>query len=425
MEGNFIRHKQEIFEEDSQQGSEPENSDHNDFFPAEENSSQEEQIEERKPCVFIPQRPDIQEQINNIGNVHATTEEADAHYEEVFVEESHLAEETNEDQNHELPEYEDESTTAESNLSSQNMNDSDNEDYEIVDGMHVTGDTEMETNELLQVEHTETVTNLDQGFNKCQPTNLVKTHTLDSQKTLKNLMQNVTLKEVSTNYGNGKLGNFYIVRHPEKENVVAVQHMNTGLIPRFRKTNPRSILKSSFQMLQEKHEVKPTFEERLEKRFAKGKESAQARLLHNFIAKTTILRAPVRQERLPRKQIIKPVKRQDEEIIVQEVAVSSKGFIETTEDGLLKSREPLKPTEFLNVSDSDDDYDPRKGPKRKKRQRRRKSKVSEIVISDSEDGNSEASVIELDVSDESSEEVVSNTLLAYNATIQYTKYTDT
>lgn len=48
-----------------------------------------------------------------------------------------------------------------------------------------------------------------------------------------------------------------------------------------------------------------------------------------------------------------------------QVVVSSKGFIETSEDGILKSIEPLKPTEFLKVSDSDDDYDPRKGQKRK------------------------------------------------------------
>lgn len=86
-----------------------------------------------------------------------------------------------------------------------------------------------------------------------------------------------------------------------------------------------------------------------------------------------------------------------------QVVVSSKGFIETSEDGVLKRREPLKPTEFLKVSDSDDDYDPRKGQKRKKHKRKRKSHV-EIVISDSENAESDNSVIPIDGSDDSESE---------------------
>lgn len=45
--------------------------------------------------------------------------------------------------------------------------------------------------------------------------------------------------------------------------------------------------------------------------------------------RTTIPQAPVRQTRQPRKQEIKPVsERRDEEIIVQEVMISSNGFVE-------------------------------------------------------------------------------------------------
>ncbi|CAH1963431.1 unnamed protein product [Acanthoscelides obtectus] len=59
--------------------------------------------------------------------------------------------------------------------------------------------------------------------------------------------------------------------------------------------------------------------------------------------------------RLPRKQEIKPVaNRRDEEIIVQEVMVSSKGFVENTEERLRNTNQfPI--TSVVELSDSDDD----------------------------------------------------------------------
>lgn len=179
---------------------------------------------------------------------------------------------------------------------------------------------------------------------------------------------------------------YIVIRQNEKENVAGLQPF------RYQKPNPRSILKSSFSFLEDNKDRAPE-EHPLEKRILKGKVTTQARLLQNFIAKTTIIHAPIRQERLPRKQTIKPLERQDEEIVVQEVVVSSNGFVTTSEDGILKSKEPLKPTVFLNVSDSDDDYDPRKRSKRKRKHKKQRAKV-EIVITDSEEASG-VSVIEL------------------------------
>lgn len=224
--------------------------------------------------------------------------------------------------------------------------DTDTEDYNVVEGLHVTADTEIETTVYEQPP-----IKIKQG--KIQNTRLFKNN--------KN----------------------------EKENVSMYNWQQ-------QKPNPRSVLKSSFPLLEEnKKDV-------VDKRILKNsKVSSQARFLQNFIAKTTIIHAPVRQERLPRKQTIKPVQtRQDEEIIVQEVVVSSNGFIETSEDGVLKSKEPLQATVFLNVSDSDDDYDPKK-PNRKRR-RSKKDKPKVITIIDSED---EEKGIVIEVSDDDVEVV--------------------
>lgn len=81
---------------------------------------------------------------------------------------------------------------------------------------------------------------------------------------------------------------------------------------------------------------------KFERRFAKNKDAIQAKLFNNFLSKTTIPHAPVRQKRLPRKQEIKPVDtRIEEEIIVQEVMVSSNGFIESVEDRM-RGKEKLE-----------------------------------------------------------------------------------
>lgn len=55
------------------------------------------------------------------------------------------------------------------------------------------------------------------------------------------------------------------------------------------------------------------------------------------------------------------------------------------------------------MSDSDDDYDPRKGQKRKKQKRKSRSRI-EIVISDSENVESDSSIIHVEGSDDSDSE---------------------
>lgn len=269
-----------------------------------------------------------------------------------------------------------------------NENESDNEEFQIVDGVHVTADTD--SNE--EVIHAMTA--------------YVENDTQHAITLHENVLQNTDQKANSIN---NKMGNkvkslmYYVIKHPEKENVGAItQHvMNNKVI----KTNPRSVLKSSYAFFDQKKEkdnaeLQPA---KIDKKPVKNRENGQARILHNYIAKTTILHAPVRQERLPRKQTIKPVTRADEEIIVQEVVVSSNGIIETSEDGIVKSKVPLKPTEFMQVTDSDEDYDVKREQKRKKKRKKRKSKVPEIVISDSEDEVSD-DIVQIDLSMESDQE---------------------
>lgn len=265
---------------------------------------------------------------------NVTTEEdanTGAHYEQVFIQENHVFQPSTDETEDDVGDgeenvfsQEDESSqdTSQSALSI-NENESDNEDYEIVEGMHITGDTDVETDVVPQVDET-TETFSFQMLSKCSPwkQDAVKTQQLTSvdARYLKTLVRNVDLKGARTNYnfnGNKTFGNYFIVKYPEKENVVTAQQLNIQTGIKLQKSNPRSILKSSF--VQQKNDVKIAPDERIDKRFARSKEATQARLLHNYIAKTTILHAPIRQERLPRKQKIKPVERQDEEIIVQEV----------------------------------------------------------------------------------------------------------
>lgn len=315
-----------------------------------------------------------------LENPDADGEQPD-HYQNVFVQEEHL-------QHAELEEGEviplqlhEENTSNSSHVT--NGNDSDTGDYDIVEGVHVTADSEVQSLEDVVFETT----------GRCARQHAKPQMASTNSKLMRNVVRNNFVKGLYENNGVGKSG-FYVIRQNEKENVANVQVMG-----RYQKPNPRSILKSSFPLLEENKEASSAVQEvqrNLDKRVLKNKVTTQARMLQNFIAKTTIIHAPVRQERLPRKQTIKPVKRQDEEIIVQEVVVSSNGFIETTEDGVLKSKEPLQPTEFFNLSDSDDDYDPRKRSKRKRKHKRQRTKV--VIITDSEE---EGSVIELSDSSDS------------------------
>lgn len=299
---------------------------------------------------------DIQVESENVF----LNEDGNAHYENVFVEENHV---------HEVRQLHfQEENTMQSNVT----NDSDAEDYDIIEGgLHVTADTEVEN---VYDAPTKYIQPLKQPVQK------------QNSRLLKSTVRNSYVKGIYETNGINK-PNLLTIRQNEKENMSNVQ-----VVYKYQKPNPRSILKSSFPLLEENNKA---VERPVDKRILKSKVASQARLLHNFIAKTTIIHAPVRQERLPRKQTIKPVQRQDEEIIVQEVVVSSNGFIETSEDGILKSKEPLQPTLFLNVSDSDDDYDP-KNRTRRRRGNKRNSKTKTITITDSgEDDVSEGSVIEL------------------------------
>ncbi|XP_017770855.1 PREDICTED: uncharacterized protein LOC108558451 isoform X2 [Nicrophorus vespilloides] len=161
----------------------------------------------------------------------------------------------------------------------------------------------------------------------------------------------------------------YVVKSPEKENIE---------VPRTYRTihmNPRSVLKSTALALAEQR-PQPEYD----KRFAKGKVAMQARQMHNYISQTKILEAPVRLERLPRKQKIKPLERVGEEIVLEEVVVSSNGFIQISRDGVVRERKLIVPTACIQLSDSEED-----GKAKKRKKRSKKSKQVEIVISDSED----------------------------------------
>lgn len=316
-------------------------------------------------------------------------------YENVFIQEGHI-------QHHELEDGEvhtlhfNEETTMHSTNSSRvtNENDSDAEDYNIVEGLHITADSELQPLENVVYETTDKYFPLKQHI-VTKGQNSINANT----RLIRNAMRNNYIKAMYESNGVNK-SNLLVVRQNEKENVANMQ-----LLYKYQKPNPRSILKSSFPLLEENKDVKSVIREEhgVDKRILKNKVATQARMLQNYIAKTTIIHAPVRQERLPRKQTIKPVKRQDEEIIVQEVVVSSNGFIETSEDGVLKSKEPLQPTAFLNVSDSDDDYDPKKRSKRKRKQKKNKSRAP-ITIVDSDENGSEASVIEVSDSTDTDDE---------------------
>lgn len=341
----------------------------------------------QEPTVTREETVQSTNSVQETTNTDEDSEDLDEQpYEQVFLTEDHVEEVPVETQQLTTSNYHIEVPDGDENSKGSYI-ESDNDDYEIVEGLHVTGDMEASDEELVQMESADTL-----SFGSYQKTLSDSTISKD-HKTMKNVIHRTVLKQFAENYDNGcnKLGGYYIVQYPEKENVVS-----NHTFVRFQKSNPRSILKSSFQMVPE------SYEEQIDKRFAKSKEAVQARMFHNYINQTTILHAPVRQERLPRKQTIKPVKRQDEEIVVEEVMVSSNGFVEPA-GGLHRAGDPLKPDETYNISDSDDEYNPRKSQKRRKKQKRRKSKI-EIVISDSEDDVSETSVIEIDASDASCEE---------------------
>lgn len=279
------------------------------------------------------------------------TPASEGHYEELFVKERHLIDDTNG------------GLEANGIEATENLNESDNEEYETVEGVHVTGDADENM-----------YTNSDIRKSPSYQASTIASR----KKIIKNVIRKVRIQK------NDGRAVYYVIKNPEKENMGRVMGNSTAIKP-----NPRSILKCSITAMEpQKYEEE---EEKYDKRFAKSKEAQQARQFHNFIAQTKIIHAPVRQGRLPRKQQITPMKRTDEEIVVQEVVVSSNGFIETSEQGVLKERTQLKPTEYIQLSDSDEDFDP-KSPHKKKRKGKKKRPMVEITISDTEDDSSDESV---------------------------------
>lgn len=157
-----------------------------------------------------------------------------------------------------------------------------------------------------------------------------------------NSISYVSIKKIINSLDNGQDQTIVFIKSPVKKYVAESYDRNSTS-----KTNPRSLLKASqSQLLLAKGN---SCEEKFEKRFSKSREAIQAKLFHNYIASTKIMHAPIRQNRLPRKQKIKPVQRHDEEIIVQEVFISSLVSQETC----VKEQKIL--TECIQLSDSEED----------------------------------------------------------------------
>lgn len=273
--------------------------------------------------------------------------------------------------------------TSEENPDMQQTNDSDMEDYDIVDGVHITGDVS-EINEEAPQEDGEENRSLEKM-------------TVNA-KILKNILKK---KEGKTTMKDNRLF-VYVVQqqNSEKENVGHLAPC--GL----KKPNPRSILKTSHPILTSQ-QTRNEPDNKINRRFSKGKEAVQARILNNFINKTTIPQAPIRTTRLPRKQEIKPVERMDEEIVVKEVMVGKNGFVEAP-PGFIKNT--VKVTEIVELTDSDEDYDP-KSKSRKKRKKHRKQTTEE----DENETDSDVSIIDLletdDEENEKEQEVPTETEL--------------
>lgn len=252
---------------------------------------------------------------------------------------------------------------------------SDNDMYEIANGVHITADTDNNAVQQLNI-------------TRDKPNSLVQTRILKVQKQseLNNAMQ---LKNKTSFVPRSTMLRKLLVPQDfvEKENMVQCNI----------KANPRSVLKKTQVLLKQEaeQEEKKVEDEKFEKRFAKSKEMIRAKLFQNFIAQTKIIHAPVRRERLPRKQVIQPVARTDEEIIVQEVIVPSNGITETKPEKFIA-------TETIQLSDTDEDYDPSRSNKIKRKTKKKKPQI-EIVITDSE---SEESVISINYSDSDIETII-------------------
>lgn len=254
--------------------------------------------------------------------------------------------------------------------------DSDSEQYEIVEGLHVTGEVNDEHQEELVTTDSEPV--IHQVVERYQQQNIERTNILKHPVDNTNKNQKSKKPLVSVNY--------YVV-YPEKENVNSLAG-NTA-VPKVTRPNPRSVLRTSFVKPKEQEKNKKVATDTapecdlFHKRFAKNKEAMRAKLFHNFLNRTTIPHAPVRHQRQPRKQEIKPVvERSDEEIIVQEVMISSNGFIESLNEGM-KNRHQV--TAVVELSDSEDERTLRKSHRTQRQTSESELSVIEIHSDDDTD----------------------------------------
>ncbi|XP_028152304.2 uncharacterized protein LOC114345708 [Diabrotica virgifera virgifera] len=252
-------------------------------------------------------------------------------------------------------------------------NESEHEDYEFVSQLPVSAEDineEESVDEEAGVWYSEPEIPVESV--KLTENSLLKTTNILKQPT--NTVKRVDPKKKAILY-------YMVPKTDQKENVNSIPYTNTN-------SNPRSLLKNSLDLtkINEDNIKKLQREKLMERRYARSKEAMQAKMFNNFINKTTIPHAPVRQGRLPRKQQIKPVDtRRNEEIIVQEVMVSSKGFVESVSDRLKN----LEVTSIVELSDSDDDKDLTNGTKKKKKHKKTNSSSTAIT------SDSEGSVIEI------------------------------
>ncbi|CAH1963430.1 unnamed protein product [Acanthoscelides obtectus] len=229
---------------------------------------------------------------------------------------------------------------------------SDSETFENSEGPHVTGEEEiLLENVHIEVQEPMKSTNTDSAKDCLNPNKLQSKkarpmyHCISEKENLNMIPMYVTnqmtTQGVKPTHPRSLLKCDVDSRVTEKEKS-AKPDARFGIVPTMKKQSKFGI-------------DLPANADHIDKRFARSKEAMQAMMFDHFISKTTIPHAPVRHNRLPRKQEIKPVaNRRDEEIIVQEVMVSSKGFVENTEERLRNTNQfPI--TSVVELSDSDDD----------------------------------------------------------------------
>ncbi|KAL3277728.1 hypothetical protein HHI36_013069 [Cryptolaemus montrouzieri] len=283
---------------------------------------------------------DREDQIIDEENMEAPT------FEQFFVEESNISENDN-----------------------INENDSDNEMYQIVDGVHITGDVENDRE---------------------QPFPTILKETVDHQ-TKTNILKRAAQRSVLKDQVVLDEKVIYVHALLEKENMEIMD------VSRLSKPNSRSLLKCNqppqpLLAIPDPLHIEVVPEDKFSKRYSRTKEAKQARQFINFINSTTIPQVPERKERLPRKQQIKPLEHPNDDIVVKEMIVSSSGFIEPIS---AEEKKYLPVTEYVELLDSGDESNSRAGANKKNKKKSKKQEEAiEIEISDSEESN--ISVIELD-----------------------------